>query len=118
MKTRATINGTFHSSNQSKGPAQPVGSRRSLRFWQRLLGIGLLGFLLLAMAMFRTLPAPGTPPGAAASAPIRPGDHSLNHYFQSGQWRADMRTLAALFHYLMTPDNGTGNVSNRPVMPA
>lgn len=111
------INGT--SSNQSNGRAQPVVSGRSLRFWQGMLGAGLIGLLLMALAMFRALPAPGTPQSAAALGPVRrAGDHSINYYFQSGQWRADIRTLASLFHYLMTPDGGTGTVTNRPVLPA
>ena len=119
MKTPAIIQGTVNSKKHSdcaKSPGRTLENGRSLRVWQRVLGAGLLCLILLGVAMFRALPAPGTPPRAAASTPVhRASDHSLNHYFQSGQWRADMRTLASLFHYLMTPDSGMGAVTNRPV---
>jgi hypothetical protein len=108
---RPTINdGAF-------GARERSGSTRSSSFWTRIIGISFAGLLLVGVAMFRALPAPGRPPGAPASASVgRTADHSLSHYLQSGQWRADMRTLVSMFRYLVTPETAT--VTNRPVMPA
>jgi hypothetical protein len=81
-----------------------------------MLGVAFLCLLLVGVALFRALPAPGRLPDSALAPVTRAMDHSLTHYLQSGQWRADLRTLASMFRYLVTPDTAT--VSNRPVMPA
>lgn len=121
MKKPAKANAVFSSKKRPEKPMlhpQTVPGR-SLRVWQRMIGAAFLCLLLVAVAMFHALPAPGKPERIAASAPVRGvSAHSINYYFQSGQWRADMRTLAAMFHYLMTPDTGNGTGTNRAVMPA
>jgi len=118
MKIRVTTDGTVNSNNQSatlRAEAPSGGTRWSLRFWQGILGAAFLCLLLVCVALFRALPAPGRPfelsaPVSHSSAP------SLTHYLQSGQWRADVRTLASMFHYLVTPETVT--TTNRPVLPA
>jgi len=119
MKTPAITYRTVNSNTQSPGARAQARSLEtgggSLRFWQRMLGAAFFCLLLVGVALFRALPAPGRQ--LEPSPPVsRATDHSLNHYLQSRQWRADMRTLASLFHYLVTPDTVTA--TNRPVMPA
>lgn len=93
------------------------GTGRSLGFWQGVLGVAFLCLVLVAVALFRALPAPGAPSELSAMTSVsRATQHSLTHYLQSGRWRADVRTLASMVHYLVTPDTVTA--TNRPVLPA
>jgi hypothetical protein len=119
MKTPVITRRTVNSKKQSPGAGAQARSLGlgggSLRFWQRMLGAAFFCLILVGVALFRALPAPDrqfelSPPVSRAT------DHSLNHYLQSGQWRADVRTLASLFHYLVTPDAVAA--TNRAVMPA
>ena len=119
MKPRAIIDGAVDSNMQPEAlGAHPraVGKGRSLRFWQSILGAAFLSLMLVAVALFRALPAPGKA-DLSAMAPVRRAtEHSLLHYLHSGQWRVDARTLASLVHYLVTPETVT--TTNRPVLPA
>ena len=114
------IDGAVNSNMQPEAwEAHPpaAGKGRSLRFWQSILGAAFLSLLLVAVALFRALPAPGRDARLSAMAPVnRATDHSLTRYLQSGQWSADMRTLVSMFHYLVTPETVTA--TNRPVLPA
>ena len=38
----------------------------------------------------------------------------LGWYVRSGQWHADVRTMAAAFQYLMTPDQNISSGTNSP----
>jgi hypothetical protein len=121
MKRTTIIRGTFNSNNQSQGASAQARSLatggRSLRFWQRMLGAAFLCLVLVGVALFRALPAPGPHADMSALTAIsRATDHSLAHYLHSGQWRADLRTLASMVQYLVTPDSVTA--TNRPVLPA
>jgi hypothetical protein len=94
-----------------------AGTGRSLRFWQSILCAAFLSLMLVAVALFRAMPAPGRDSELAAMTPVsRAANHSLTHYLQSGQWRADARTLASMFQYLVTPETTTA--TNHPVLPA
>src|SRR5215471_11589426 len=107
MKPRGMINGAVGSNMQPEAPGADTGSAgrgRSLRFWQSILGAAFLSLMLVGVALFRALPAPGISADFSAIASVSSArDHSLSHYLHSGQWRADARTLASLVHYLVTP---------------
>jgi hypothetical protein len=119
MKPRGLIDGAVDSNMQreARGVNSPVAGRcRSLRFWQSILGAAFLFLLLVTVALFRALPAPGPSELSAMASVSRATDHSLTHYLQSGRWRADVHTLASMVHYLVTPETVTA--TNRPVLPA
>ena len=64
--------------------------------WNRrvaLVGLGLLVILPVSLATFdfRSAPAPSQPQMASTGS---------GWYLSSGQWRADVRTLAAAFDYV------------------
>jgi len=120
MKTPAKTHRTLDSNRQAEGvgtQAPPVRTGWSLRFWQCTLATGFLCLLLTGVALFRALPAPGRSRDASTLASARYlADHSFGYYIQSGQWRADIKTLASMVHYLVTPETVT--TTNRPVLPA
>ncbi len=78
--------------------------------WNRrvvLVGLGLLVILPVSFAIFnfRSVKTPSQSQMASA----RPG-----WYLSSGQWRADVRTLAAAFEYVMDWTPGTPTSTSLP----
>jgi len=68
--------------------------------------LALLAVLTLALAFQYLVPK------ISAESP-RTGMR-VGWYLRSGQWHADVRTLAAAFQYLMTPDQNTKSWINSP----
>ena len=66
----------------------------------------LLPVLTLALAAFNCLlPKVSEVPGTRMR---------VGWYLRSGQWHADVRTLAAAFQYLMIPDENISSGTNSP----
>ncbi len=78
--------------------------------WNRrvaLVGLGLLVILPVSFAIFNFRSVKTPSQGQMASN--RPG-----WYLSSGQWRADVRTLAAAFEYVMDWTPGTPTSTSLP----
>ena len=78
--------------------------------WNRrvaLVGLGLLVILPVSFAIFnfRSAKAPSQPQMASTRS---------GWYLSSGQWRADVRTLAAAFEYVMDWMPGTPTGTSSP----
>ena len=82
----------------------------------RWVALVLLALTLGGTALVQVLPPPRPTPTAPSSRAGHSADGGLGWYFQSGQWRADARTLAAMVRYLVSPEPATG--TNRAAMPA
>jgi len=92
--------------------AKPAANLRAdkNRNWNRgvaLVGLGLLVVLPVGVATydFRSAKAPSQPQTASTRS---------GWYLSSGQWRADVRTLAAAFEYAMDWMPGTPTGSSSP----
>ena len=93
-------------------PVQPELKQTKRRQWRR---VGLVCFLLLGTTALCTalhLVAP-TIPGRAENLPDR-----IGWYLAQGQWRADSRTIAAVWNYWMQSPSEAPvptDVTNLPV---
>lgn len=66
----------------------------------------LLGMTLASAAFTRLVPKD--------SNGVQGTNVRVGWYLRSGQWHADVRTLAAAFQYLMTPDTRPPTGANSP----
>jgi hypothetical protein len=76
---------------------------------QRKACLGLLGVALLCLALGA---AAVNQLWAQAPDPAPRATGRTGWYFRSGQWQADLRTLAAAYHYVMADDPATPAVTN------
>jgi len=88
---------------------QPASTAR--RFLKpAILPLAFVMLFLASVLVLYLLP----PPAPVASAPGP--NPRLNWYLQSGQWRADARTLIAVVRYLSSPEPTP--LTNQPALPA
>ena len=82
----------------------------SFEFWMSRLGLPVLGSLLILfmalLALNRLVPAV---PGRAFGPTVR-----MSWYFHSGQWSADVRTLAAASQFVLENEPGGRAEGNHP----
>jgi hypothetical protein len=77
-------------------------------------GIRRVGMSSLALLAVLTLALAFHYLGPKSSAEAPRTKLRVGWYLRSGQWHADVRTLAAAFQYLMTPDENTKSWTNSP----
>jgi len=93
-------------SHRSGGPPCP---------WTWAL-ISLLGLTLVFAAAWHTAAPANSARRSGTQWGSGPGNYRVSGYLQRGQWRADARTLAAIFCYLVSPE--TPPSTNRNSLPA
>lgn len=94
-----------------QSPAKVVNKSHRWKVYLRLAGVALLLSLALGsnLALNYLVPrAPGSSWGVA---------DRVNWYFQSGQQRADLQTLASAFRFVMGTESDTGNADSFPALP-
>ncbi len=87
-------------------------------YWKpATLVLALLMLSLSAVGLLYVLPPPPPVTVNGPGYPHKPSlDTRLAWYFQTGQWRADARTLAALVRYLVSPEPTP--LGSQPPVPA